>query len=173
LTAGTGIDITENVISSTSSVSNYSIGDSIQGGIIFWLDNTGQHGLIAATTDQSTESKWFNNSYTTTNATRDGIGAGMFNTERIISNQGPGNYAAELCANYKGGGYGDWYLPSQYELNLLYQQNSIVGGLNTGGYWSSNESTNNQAWMQAFGYYGYKSTLNKASNARVRAIRAF
>jgi hypothetical protein len=46
--------------------------------------------------------------------------AGEFHTERIIANQGLGNYAAQLCAAYQGGNYGDWYLPSKYTLNLMW-----------------------------------------------------
>ena len=79
----------------------HKIGDSYGGGIVFWVDATGQHGLIAATADQSTGIQWYNGSYSTTNAVRDGIGAGMYNTERIIANQGAGSYAAQLCANYQ------------------------------------------------------------------------
>lgn len=30
------------------------IGDLYKGGIVFWVDAIGQHGLIAATADQST-----------------------------------------------------------------------------------------------------------------------
>jgi hypothetical protein len=150
------------------------IGDSFQGGIIFWLDATGQHGLIAATADQSTGRQWHNGSYTTTNAVRDGIGAGMYNTERIIANQGTGSYAAQLCANYQGGGYGDWYLPSKYELNLLYLQRNAVGGLNLNGwYWSSTESSSFNAWEQSFyhGGQGYDSKSKFSTSAR--AVRAF
>lgn len=40
-TAG-GIDITNNVISEHK----YQIGDFAQGGIVFWLDETGEHGLV-------------------------------------------------------------------------------------------------------------------------------
>ena len=80
----------------------HKIGDSYGGGIVFWVDATGQHGLIAATADQSTGIQWYNGAYSTTNAVRDGIGAGMYNTERIIANQGEGSYAAQLCAKLPG-----------------------------------------------------------------------
>ena len=46
-----------------------SIGDSYQGGIIAYIDGTGQHGLIAAPSDQSIEIVWYNGSYTVTGAT--------------------------------------------------------------------------------------------------------
>lgn len=170
-TAGTGIDITNNVISTTSPC-GLSIGDTYQGGIIFYLDPSGCHGLIAATTDQSTGIQWYNGTYTITNAVRDGIGAGLYNTERIIANQSTGSYAAQLCANYQGGGYGDWYLPSKYELSLLYLQNTAVGGFANAFYWSSTEDSGVSAWGQNFGS-GFESGNQKGITNYVRAIRAF
>lgn len=154
--------------------STLTIGQSYQGGIIFWLDATGQHGLIVATTDQSTGIQWYNGTNTRTNAVRDGIGAGMFNTERIILNQGVGAYAAQLCANYQNGGYGDWYLPSKYELNLLFAQKTVVGGIASAYYWSSSESTQaTTAWVQYIGGSGLQQTFPKSNTHYVRAIRAF
>ncbi|MFZ4739614.1 MAG: DUF1566 domain-containing protein [Bacteroidales bacterium] len=168
---GTGTTASPYVLNATGATT-LTIGQSYQGGIIFWLDATGQHGLIAATTDQSTGIQWYNGTYTTTNAVRDGIGAGMYNTERIIANQSTGSYAAQLCANYQGGGYGDWYLPSKYELNLLYLQKTAVGGFAGDYYWSSTEGYSINAWNQTFG--SGLQNLNPKTNAfYVRAVRAF
>ena len=165
---------------SVTATCGLSIGDTHQGGIIFYLDASGCHGLISAPSDQSAGMQWYNGSYTTTNAVRDGIGAGEFNTERIIANQGPGNYAAQVCANYQGGNYGDWYLPSKYELNLMYQnigQGDALGLGNVGGfadsyYWSSSEFGNFGAWEQNFSS-GYQVNLGKNFDFYVRAVRAF
>jgi len=126
------------------------IGESYGGGIVFYVYDGGQHGLIAATTDQSTGIQWYNGTYITTNAVRDGIGS-KDNTEQIIAIQGSGNYAAIICAGYNGSGYGDWYLPSKYELNLLYSQKAVVGGFADFYYWSFSESNSYTAWMQYFG----------------------
>ena len=68
----------------TGSGCDLAIGDTYQGGIIFYLDASGCHGLIAATADQSTGIQWYNGNLTRTNSVRDGIDAGEFNTERII-----------------------------------------------------------------------------------------
>jgi hypothetical protein len=148
------------------------IGESYGGGIVIWVDETGQHGLIAAASDQSTGMQWYGASYTATNAVRDGIGGGMYNTERIIASQGAGSYAAQLCANYKGSGYGDWYLPSKYELNLLYLQSDVLGGLEGNYYWSSTEDDNNNVWHQDSSggdqNLGSKEWINS-----VRAVRTF
>lgn len=179
VTAGTNVTVTgEGTIANpyvinASGATTLSIGQNYQGGIIFWLDATGQHGLIAATTDQGTAIEWYNGPYTVTNAVRDGIGAGMYNTERIIANQGAGSYAAQLCANYQNGGYGDWYLPSKYELNLLYAQQSAVGGFSiSSNYWASTEDSDRNAWAQGFGT-GFQFGYDKSFFYNVRAVRSF
>ena len=190
-------------------------GDSYQGGIVFWVDQTGQHGLIAAKADQSTGVQWYNGTYFQTHATADGIYAGAKNTEIIIATQtsvkatfeilcgqslvpsycsdGPnpgtftGDYAALIAANYsvQDDGitactgatnetcYGDWYLPSIVELNLLRTQKLVVGGFANSFYWSSTEYDSDGAWGQYFGN-GAQGYLNKYNpNFRVRAVRTF
>jgi len=158
------------------------VGQSYQGGKIFWLDATGQHGLIAATADQSSGIRWFGGTYTHTRARADGIGAGLKNTVIIIANQGPvdGNaFAATICNEYSvtvaGVTYGDWYLPSRHELNLLYLQKTVVGGFASnayGYYWSSSENDNGYAWLQYF-VNGLQYSTNKSGAYYVRAVRAF
>jgi hypothetical protein len=157
-----------------------SIGQSYQGGIIFWLDDTGQHGLIAATADQSTSIQWYNGTNRYTCTTGDGLYAGAMNTAMIIATQmadnQTGNFAAKVCADYSvtvsGVTYGDWYLPSKYELNLLYAQKTAVGGFASASYWSSTEDGNDYAWGQYFDG-GYQYGSGKNFKYYVRAIRAF
>jgi hypothetical protein len=116
---------------------------------------------------------WNNGTLSTTNAVRNGIGAGMYNTERIILNQGSGSYAAQLCSDYKGGGYGDWYLPSIKELNLLFQQKDVVGGFHGAFYWSSTEHSDGVAWRQSFYGSGEVSCFQTNKAYFIRAIRSF
>ena len=151
----------------------HSIGESYGGGIVFYVYDNGQHGLIAATTDYSPDIQWNNGSYNYTNAIRDGIGAGKFNTERITYNYGAGTYAAQVSANFQAGNYGDWYLPSKYELNLLYQQRSAVGGFSNVNYWSSSEVNGIYAWIQSFATGVQSSFGDKATFRYMREIRAF
>jgi len=147
------------------------IGESYGGGIVFYVYDNGQHGLIAAPTDQDYLT-WNNGINTTTNAVRDGIGAGKFNTERIIINQGVGGYGAQSAANFQGDNYGDWYLPSKYELNLLYAQKTVVGGFVNDFYWSSTESSPTNAWAVNF-TNGNQGNGSKAFVDYIRAIRSF
>lgn len=94
-----------------------------QGGIVFYIDSTGEHGLVAAPTNQSNGIKWYNGAYFTTGATGKAVGTGLANTNQIILAQGAGgSYAAKLCADLVIGAYSDWFLPSKDELNLMYHK---------------------------------------------------
>jgi hypothetical protein len=164
-----------------SGAATLTIGQSYQGGIIFWLDATGQHGLIAATADQSIEIHWYNGTHRYTGTTGDGLYAGAMNTSMIVATQmadnQTGNFAAKVCADYSvtvsGVTYGDWYLPSIYELNLLSLQRAAVGGFASAFYWSSSEYNNLNAWGYdfAFNLPGFTNKVN--ADRRVRAVRAF
>ena len=153
------------------------LGESFGGGIVFYVYDNGKHGLIVSTEDQGTEVNWYNGTYSTTNAFRDGVNAGLLNTERIILSQGAGNYAAQIAANYKGGGFGDWYLPSAYELGLLHIQRALffTGSNVMYYYYSSNENPSNNMQVMCYRFSNalYNTYLLKLNTLRVRAIRAF
>ncbi len=186
VTAGTNISVTGSGTTASPYVVNatgattLAIGDSYDGGIIFYLDASGQHGLIAATTDQSTGIQWYNGSITYTIAFASSVGGGDENTSMIVYNQGTGSYAARLCYDLFLNGYNDWYLPSKYELNLMYMHigNGNLMGLGNVGdfatyyYWSSTERTNIVASFQLFTNGGQGSN-HKHNTYYVRAIRAF
>jgi hypothetical protein len=149
------------------------LGDSFQGGIVFYIDATRKHGLIAATADQSRLTSWWNGTFVTTGATSTTDGAA--NTTKIIQVQGnSANYAAKLCRDYNGGGYKDWFLPAKDQLNVLYQQKNLVGGFVDEIYWSSTEISYGEAWVQYF-LDGQQWVDNTSDGATVgtRAIRAF
>lgn len=154
----------------------FAIGAHYGGGIIFYIDSTGVHGLIAALSDQSNAVQWYNGSYITTGATATTVGSGLTNTNLIIAAQGTGTYAASVCRDYEGGGFNDWFLPSKDELNLLYLQQAIVGGF-VGGvgathYWSSTETAINGASDQEFDL-GAQNSTEKIATSSVRAVRQF
>jgi hypothetical protein len=156
------------------------IGDTHQGGIIFYLDGSGG-GLIAAVSDQSSI-LWYNDSYVTTGATGTAVGTGAANTSKIITAQGgtATSYAAGLARAYAGGGYNDWFLPSKDELNQMYINMAKINStaISNGGsaiygtYWSSTEDSDLKAWEQDF-FDSYQGTASKSIRERVRAVRAF
>lgn len=157
------------------------IGESYGGGIVFYVYDNGQHGLIAATADQNTGIQWYNGTDRFTGTTGDGLGAGAMNTALIVATQmadnQTGNFAAKVCADYSvtvgGITYGDWYLPSKHELNLLYLQKAVVGGFASDIYWSSTEFVNNIAWYQTFASGAQGNSFVKFNSFRVRAVRSF
>lgn len=176
-----------------NSVPTHAIGDLYGGGIVFYVYDGGQHGLIAALADQSAGITWRN---TTNNintfARGNGIGAGEKNTAIIIATQasdGANDFAARVAAEYSVLEDGltacednppipaetciaDWYLPSKNELNLLFLQQDVVGGFASTFYWSSTEDDSNNAWNQLFGN-GVQFISLKNVTLRVRAVRAF
>jgi hypothetical protein len=110
----------------------------------------------------------------------DGLNSGVMNTTIIIAKQmadnPDGNFAAKVCTDYSvtvgNDTYDDWYLPSKYELNLLYLQKTVVGGFTDNRYWSSSESTASYAWTQLF-TTGNQVNSHVFDTYYVRAVRAF
>ncbi len=164
------------------------IGDSYGGGIVGYIllsndpgySATVQHGLIAATADQSAGIIWAVADYQgttvpTPGATGTAVGAGLSNTNAIIAQNGGGtSYAAGLARAYNGGGYNDWFLPSRNELNDIYANRTKIGGFGTACYWSSSEYTNSNARLELLnGGSGTMSTNGKGYTCCVRAVRAF
>jgi hypothetical protein len=160
----------------------HTIGESYGGGIVFFVYDGGQHGLIAAKYNTIQPVRWNTNTGTfiRTLATASGIGAGKTNTTLIIARQGPSSngsyYAAQSAMNYSvavdGVTYADWYLPSYYELNLLYAQKDVVGGFGSGHFWSSTEVSKDHAVAIWFSN-GARYSDFKFGTFLVRAIRSF
>tara|TARA_B100000780_G_scaffold278911_1_gene254317 strand:- start:1799 stop:2083 length:285 start_codon:yes stop_codon:yes gene_type:complete len=77
--------------------------------------------------------------------------------------------------------YGDWYLPSKYELNLMYQMKTTINttALENNGsdfssywYWSSTDFSTNNAWGQKLSD-GRQANGSKNTEVGVRAVRFF
>jgi len=157
--------------SNASNLETFVIGQEYGGGVIIFIDTSGQHGIIAAKTDQSLGATWYNGVPGITGATGKIIGAGPSNTRKIVQVQGDGIYAAKVCAEYKADTYNDWYLPSKNELTEVYKQKAIIGAGNF-VYWSSSEEDANAAWAQNFTTGGRKQS-RKDKIYHVRAVRTF
>lgn len=160
------------------------VGQPYQGGIIAYIYQSGDpgyvtgetHGIIAATSDQSTGIIWAVSAYQSTSVpggTGTALGTGSVNTDNIIFQNGAGNtYAAGLARAYQGGHYTDWYLPSRDELDKLCTNRTAIGGFAALYYWSSSEYDESMVWVQYFNFELQSSTLKYDVNG-VRAVRAF
>ena len=118
------------------------IGESYGGGIVFYVDDSGQHGLIATTSDQSAGASW--------------------------------DDAVQICADYTGGSYDDWHLPSKEELELLYLQKNKVGLAMVESlycaYWSSTIVDEDRACYEGQ-FNGLGSSISRKELLKVRAVR--
>lgn len=157
------------------------IGESYGGGIVFYVYDNGQHGLIVSEANQSTSCTSFNGTFRATGSTGDGVNAGLMNTILQISMQlndiTGGNFAARYCADYEvtvgDVTYGDWYLPSYHELILLSDNKTAAGlGFSNLNYWSSTEAANTHTYAVQLDT-GNSAPMVKDWTFAVRAIRAF
>ena len=147
------------------------IGQSYQGGIIFYIDGTGQHGLISATTDQTAVYvPW--GCTNTSIGTSPAFGTGQANTNAILAGCAEAGTAARVCDELVLNGYNDWFLPSLNELLQMYQQRTAIGGFGSAMYWSSSQLNSQRAYFHIF-YLNYTGDGYKHDGSLVRAIRAF
>ncbi len=168
----------------TLSIRHFRVGDYAHGGVVFWIDESGEHGLVCDTTDIRILS-WDEGESRRTFSHRDGIWGGEANTLLILAQQAndtiEGLSAASLCSLTNTGGYGDWYLPSRSELELMFINSDKItstsiamggSGFQNHYYWSSTETRFDTAWAIYF-VDGNQINFTKGSLLPSRAIRAF
>ncbi|MCB0804958.1 MAG: hypothetical protein KDC05_04115, partial [Bacteroidales bacterium] len=141
--------------------SSYMIGDAgPAGGIVFYDKGSYSNGwryLEAAPTDQSSfpgvSAGWGCNGTLIPNANNFDIGYGFENTESILNNCGSAGIAARKAADYSLNGFDDWFLPSNGELQLVYNNLYLNGLGNLNGiatYWSSTQNNSTSAQARNF-----------------------
>ena len=149
------------------------IGQSYGGGVIFYVDGTGHHGLISATSDQSTSGEWGCFGTYVVGAGGHAIGDGQPNTTAIVTDGCASvNSAAKICDNLVLGGYSDWFLPSVNEIIQMYIYKTQIGGFSGNYYWTSSEEDFYYAHYIRFSD-GYETIQGKDNLHSVRACRAF
>ena len=162
----------------------YQVGDLAQGGIVFYVDETGKRGLVAAAEGIEGNYEWGCYGYNVNGADGQAIGTGYQNTMDIV-NQGcetiyGGITVAQAALDYESVGFNDWYLPSKYELLEMY--NAIACRHSQGGvydlcgwYFSSSEIDLNSVWGIGFGEGGWTGKFDKSHKSfyAFHPIRAF
>ncbi len=165
-------------------------GNMFQGGLIFYLDTMNLYpsfeGLVSAPFDQSTGATW--GCFTQfIGGTSTAVGTGQSNTTLIVTGCGDSGIAARICDDLVYEGQEDWFLPSEDELNLMWEilADSDGDGSNSGPddpnnlgdfennfYWSSSENDEFFSSSQYFGN-GAQTPDTKVNTFYVRAVRAF
>ncbi len=147
-------------------------GDKYAGGIVFYLDATGLHGLVSAEQGLGMSAKWGCKGVSIT-GTGTAIGTGQANTTAIVNACSTPEIAARLCDTLVYNGYSDWFLPSRDELAEMFKYRTQIG-FNTNFRWSSSELDSDSAWSHSFDPAATGPTpLNKDEVHGVRPIRAF
>ncbi|WP_442846139.1 hypothetical protein [Leeuwenhoekiella sp. H156] len=159
------------------------IGEYKYGGVIFWVNASGDEGLVIGLTNLSGNATW-GCTGVLTGASGDAIGAGQANTNTIITaGCTTATSAAVLASNLDTNGYDDWYLPTTAEWTEVFNNLSSIKPaiLSNGGddflpaYWTSTENDAfNSDWflLEAPGE-GIGYSFNKSNTAATRAIRAW
>ena len=128
--------------------------------------------------------------YASSDCTGTGIGTGKNNTALLAEKMGTSIYrdqtgnvkldrtvAARDCEDLEYNGFGDWFLPSKDELNLLYEnlKKADLGDFGTGRFWSSSEdnATPEKMCYQVFDDNGSQGTMARQIAYAVRPIRQF
>ena len=100
------------------------IGDFREGGIVIWVDDTGQHGLVCDLTDYA--AIWGCNGTEIVGADSLTVGSGLQNTEDILAICQTAGIAARVANNLVAQEYSDWYLPSKEELKYIWLNSFII-----------------------------------------------
>jgi len=169
------------------------IGQQYQGGKIFWLDSTGQHGLVVALSDTA-QAMPLSLTDTQAGAYGSGIYAGKANTAMINANNigraagsTAANQAIQFSRQQTGGAcniqpcFTDWYVPSADELFILHGAVQILNSdlsfdqMST-EYWCSTDQNNQFGSMNStvnFGNPYSQFSRARTSPHNVRLIRSF
>lgn len=144
------------------------VGDVLGGGIVFWVDASKAHGLIANKAAIGTATEQFGPEVAPENAsgTSEAMGSGAQNTANIVNkmaqlrrdNDWPEwrevKIAAELCAELSvtdgESTYADWFLPAREELIELFKVKAMLAEkgatIPPNNYWTSSEPAGNAGW---------------------------
>lgn len=133
---------------------NVAVGDYFGGGVVIKvnLDPLTKRvigGLIGAVSNGTIAPPYVNASYfyerlsggdpysTGATSTTDG----WDNTKKLLANARSKDQAVKYCTDYRGGGYNDWYMPSQEELRtfLTFDKTHAAALPTAKSYWSSTE----------------------------------
>lgn len=142
-------------------------------GIIFYVEPSGNNGLMCSQSDLSSSSFGCGLPMSTSTA----VGTGLSNTNSILNtcpNVNIYTSPAAACKAASINGFTDWFLPSRDELSLMYSNLKVnnIGNFGCNKYWSSSQYSGYLIWAVFFcgGAQFYDYTYQ---NYYVRPVRRF
>jgi hypothetical protein len=144
-------------------------GKTYQGGLIMYLDESTENGMVITDYNVSTDKCAPNDNNVNFN-TSDSIGSGLSNTQAI---SGIWPQVAGACLDLIYNGYDDWYLPSRDEAILAVQN---IPNWNVTEYWTSSQTITSLSSQNYWKLIQSGVAVNAGHNfcyAEVRAVRSF
>ena len=158
-------------------ISEYVLGMEAEGGIVFYIDETGLHGLVAAMEDIGPFA-WGCQEMSISNADEQAIGTGLQNSLDILAQCSETPIASSEALDFENEDYSDWYLPSFDEVQEMYYKigqgstNGNKGNFSNSWYWTSSQANEDIAWSFSFSN-GTAFNFYKTSIFNIRPIRSF
>ena len=134
------------------------------GGIVYYVDGSGCHGLEAQPYDVGATSE--NSNVGVPQTWTDAVSTALAGNTTAITT------ALSCSTTVEATTPNCWHLPSKTELEYLYEQKTVVDGFANNSYWSSTETNRDSAWFQNF-LDGYQNSNSKNITLHVRVVRAF
>lgn len=164
-----------NPITEEKPVPVHKVGENFGGGIIIRVDDeSGLHGTIVAKEDQSRGCYWSFGGKAGKPEVETPVSA-LINTNKINDFYGGQNTAAKIARDYRGGGFTDWALPTQFELTAIYKNRALLGSYHS-QYWSCQEAhsliASPRPWYISM-YTGDFYYENNNGVTGVRAVRSY
>jgi len=154
------------------------VGELYGGGIVFFVEKNGKHGLIASLYDVGTETRLMSSGYkassspqpppfqkknneinepsSTTFKFRTNEWDGFKNTEMMI-NAGFDPSAASICKKHNSGNYSGWYLPAIDELGKLITSKETVNSILDNDTDPKTQGLSGSYWSSTFTQGSYSS----------------
>ena len=161
---------------------SYAVGDvGPGGGLVFLIANGLTYEMAPKTwgANETTGIQWCSNTISSLSGTFGTVvGTGEANTALMVAVGACTSGAANEATAYSGGGFTDWFLPSEDELNEMWLYSQVVGfntatyGFASANYWSSSQFSADFARAQDLGG-SLRFADFKTSSLRVRPVRAF
>jgi len=149
------------------------VGERYGGGIVFHVTHDGRHGLIHAVVEDAKRKKRQHRVHVDTIDFRGSAGAGRIMTEPMIRDIKSREGEVRIYALNEADHLSDWFLPTRYDLNLLYLNRAVIGGYSDFSRgWRKSDVSSVNAWFHSF-TTGARFTNGKDDAIYVRVLRKF